>query len=125
MNLDAYTRHERVHIVGIEDGPLRGTVFSAKDNFDVAGKRTGAGNPTWLQTHNKATRSAPALQLLIDAGATLLGKTTMDEIAYGLTGRNAHYGTPLNPAAPERVPGGSSSGSASAVAGRVIFLRLG
>jgi amidase len=125
MNLDAYTRHERVHIVGIEDGPLRGTVFSAKDNFDVAGKRTGAGNPTWLQTHNKATRSAPALQLLIDAGATLLGKTTMDEIAYGLTGRNAHYGTPLNPAAPERVPGGSSSGSASAVAGRACDFALG
>ena len=125
MNLDAYTRHERVYIQGVEDGPLRGTVFAAKDNYDVAGKRTGAGNPTWLQTHNKSTRTAPALQRLLDAGATLLGKTLMDELAYGLTGRNAHYGIPLNPAAPERVPGGSSSGSASAVAGRACDFALG
>jgi amidase len=125
MNLDAYTRHELVHIVGVEDGPLRGTVFAAKDNFDVASKRTGGGNPTWLQTHNKAARTAPALQRLLDAGSTLLGKTLMDELAYGLTGRNAHYGTPLNPAAPERVPGGSSSGSASAVAGRACDFAVG
>ncbi|MBI1243684.1 MAG: amidase [Alphaproteobacteria bacterium] len=125
MNLDAYTRHERVKVSGVEDGPLRGTVFSAKDNFDVAGHRTSAGNPTWLQTHNKAIRTAPAVQTLLDAGSTLLGKTLMDELAYGLTGRNVHYGTPLNPAAPERVPGGSSSGSASAVAGRACDFAIG
>ena len=59
MNLDAYTRHERVHILGVEDGPLRGTVFSAKDNFDVAGKRTGAGNPTWLQTTTRPRAARP------------------------------------------------------------------
>lgn len=125
MNLDAYTRHERVKVTGLDDGPLRGTVFSAKDNFDVAGHRTAAGNPTWLQTHNKSTKTAPAVQALLDAGATLLGKTLMDELAYGLTGRNAHYGTPANPAAPDRVPGGSSSGSASAVAGRACDFAIG
>ncbi len=125
MNLDAYTRHERVKVSGAEDGPLRGTVFSAKDNFDISGHRTGAGNPTWLQTHNKATRTAPAVRTLLDAGATLLGKTLMDELAYGLTGRNMHYGMPVNPAAPERVPGGSSSGSASAVAGRACDFAIG
>jgi amidase len=125
MNLEAYTRHERVKITGTDDGPLRGTVFAAKDNFDIATRRTGAGSPTWLQTHNKATRTAPAVQALLDAGATLLGKTTMDELAYGLTGKNVHYGAPVNPAAPDRVTGGSSSGSASAVAGRACDFALG
>lgn len=125
MNLDAYTRHERVKISGAEDGPLRGTVFSAKDNYDISGHRTGAGSPTWLQTHNKATKTAPAVQALLDAGAMLLGKTLMDELAYGLTGRNIHYGTPANPAAPDRVPGGSSSGSAAAVAGRACDFAIG
>ncbi|MBI3507224.1 MAG: amidase [Proteobacteria bacterium] len=125
MNLDAYTRHERVKISGAEDGPLRGTVFAAKDNYEIAGHRTGGGNPTWLQTHNKATKTAAAVQALLDAGAMLLGKTLMDELAYGLTGRNLHYGTPANPAAPDRVPGGSSSGSAAAVAGRACDFALG
>ena len=125
MNLDAYTRHERVKISGAEDGPLRGTVFAAKDNYAIAGHRTGAGSPTWLQTHNKATKTADAIQALLDAGAMLLGKTLMDELAYGLTGRNVHYGIPANPAAPDRVPGGSSSGSAAAVAGRACDFALG
>lgn len=126
MNLDAYTRYERVRIAGNpEGGPLKGTVFAAKDLFDVAGRRTGAGNPTWLQTHNFATKTAPAIEKLVHAGATLLGKTQTVELAFGMTGANIHYGMPLNPAAPERVPGGSSSGSASAVAGRACDFALG
>jgi amidase len=56
------------------------------------------------------------LQALLDAGATIIGKNVMDEMAYSLAGENAHYGTPVNPAAPGRVPGGSSSGTAAAVA---------
>jgi amidase len=126
MNLDAYTRYERVRIAGNpEGGPLKGTVFAAKDLFDVVGRRTGAGNPTWLQTHNFATKTAPAIEKLVQAGATLLGKTQTVELAFGMTGANIHYGMPLNPAAPERVPGGSSSGSASAVAGRACDFALG
>lgn len=78
----------------------------------VAGHRTGFGNPVWLDTHPPATRTAPAVQALLDAGATLRGKTHMDELAYSLNGENVHYGTPRNPAAPGRIPGGSSSGSA-------------
>lgn len=126
MNLNAYTRYERVYVPGNpEGGPLQGLVFAAKDLFDVAGKRTGAGNPTWLQTHNMATATAPAIEKLLQAGATLSGKTQTIELAFGISGHNAHYGMPLNPAAPDRVPGGSSSGSASAVAGRACDFALG
>ena len=73
---------------------------------------TGFGNPTWAATHPPAAANAPAVQALLDAGAKLIGKTHMDELAYSLNGENAHYGTPVNPACPDRIPGGSSSGSA-------------
>lgn len=106
-------------------GPLHGLRFAAKDNFDVAGHVSGAGNPDWLRTHAPAEATAPAVQRLLDAGASLCGKTVMDELAYGSLGENAHYGTPANPAAPGRVPGGSSSGSASAVAGGLVDFALG
>lgn len=108
----------RFVVEGSPGGPLAGLSFGAKDLFDVKGHPTGFGNPTWLQTHPAAAEAhAPAVQVLLDAGATLTGKTHMDEIAYSLNGENTHYGTPLNPAAsPGRIPGGSSSGSASAVA---------
>ena len=126
MNLNAYTRYERVYVPGNPEGTaLHGLVFAAKDLFDVAGKRTGAGNPTWLQTHNLATATAPAIEKLLQAGATLSGKTQTIELAFGISGHNIHYGMPLNPAAPDRVPGGSSSGSASAVAGRACDFALG
>ena len=73
---------------------------------------TGFGNPTWQATHAPAAATAPAVQALLAAGAKLVGKTHMDELAYSLQGENAHYGTPVNPACPDRIPGGSSSGSA-------------
>jgi amidase len=63
--------------------------------------------------------------MLLEAGATIAGKTHTEEMAFSLTGENAHYGTPLNPAAPHRVPGGSSSGSAAAVAGRLVDFAIG
>ncbi|GFR45104.1 hypothetical protein Agub_g6481 [Astrephomene gubernaculifera] len=110
---------------GAQEGSLKGLKFAAKDLFDVAGHRTGFGNPVWLDTHPPATRTAPAVQTLLDAGATLYGKTHMDELAYSLNGENAHYGTPVNPAAPGRIPGGSSSGSAVAVAAGDVPLALG
>ena len=123
--LGAFCRENHIAIVGEEQGPLKGLTFAAKDLFDVAGARTGFGHPEWLRTHEPATKTAPAVQRLLDAGATLVGKTITDELAYSLTGENVHYGTPRNPRAPDCVPGGSSSGSASAVAGRLVDFALG
>ena len=107
------------------DGPLSGLTFAAKDIYDIAGHQTGCGSPDWAATHPVAERTAPAAKALLDAGATLIGKSHTDEIAYSLIGANAHYGTPLNSAAPDRVPGGSSSGSVSAVAAGLADIGLG
>lgn len=105
-----------VLIDGRPGQPLSGLTFVAKDLFDVAGHPTGGGNHDWARTHPIPTRHAWAVSKLLDAGATLTGKTITDEISLGILGENAFDGTPLNPKAPGRVPGGSSSGSASAVA---------
>ncbi|UDQ88682.1 amidase [Xanthobacter autotrophicus] len=106
-------------------GVLAGLAFAVKDVMDVAGTSTGNGHPDWLATHPPAARSAVAVDRLLAAGASLAGKTIADELCYSLTGENVHYGTPLNPAAPDRVPGGSSSGSASATAGGAVDFALG
>ncbi|CAN7066064.1 unnamed protein product [Brassica oleracea var. botrytis] len=99
---------------------LKGLTFAIKDIFDVEGRVTGFGNPDWLRTHSAATSTAPVVSSLLEAGATSLGITIMDEMAYSINGENAHYGTPVNPVASERVPGGSSSGSAVAVAAGLV-----
>ncbi|MCD0502758.1 amidase [Bordetella petrii] len=96
---------------------LEGLRLAVKDVFDVAGLRTGAGNPAWWRKQPIAQTSAPAVSALLAAGARWAGKTVTDELASSLTGSNVHYGTPVNPADPRRLPGGSSSGSAVAVAG--------
>ena len=121
----AFCPGPRVAVAGAAAGPLAGLAFAAKDNFDVAGHVTGAGNPDWARSHAPAPRTAAAVSLLLAAGANLAGKTQMDELAYGVVGENAHHGTPINPAAPDRVPGGSSSGSAVAVAGGLVDFALG
>jgi len=105
-----------IRIAGADGGPLAGLAFAVKDLFDVAGHPTGAGNPDWARSHPVPRRHAWAVQRLLDAGATLIGKTITDEVSLGILGENAFDGTPLNPRARDRVPGGSSSGSASAVA---------
>lgn len=115
----------RFTIAGAATGPLAALTFGAKDLFDIAGRITGCGNPDWARTHGAATLTAPAVHALLDAGATLAGKTHTDELAYSLMGVNAHYGTPLNSAAPDRVPGGSSSGSAAATAAGLVDFGLG
>jgi amidase len=112
----AFCPHGRFTVAGAAMGPLAGLRFGAKDLFDIAGHTTGAGNPRWLETHEPARRTASSVQALLDAGASLMGKTITDELAYSLNGDNLHYGTPVNVNAPGRVPGGSSSGSAAAVA---------
>jgi amidase len=123
--LGAFCRHTHVERTGAADGPLAGLTFGLKDVFDVAGERTGFGSPDWLRTHPPAERSAWVTDRLLDAGATLVGRTHTEEMAFSLTGENAHYGTPVNPVAPLRVPGGSSSGSASAVAGGLVEFAIG
>jgi amidase len=110
---------------GPSSGPLAGVTVGVKDVIDIAGKVTGAGNPTFLASHAAAARSAEAVQRLVAAGAVVVGKTISDELAYSLDGVNAHYGTPRNLAAPGRVAGGSSSGSASAVTAGLVDLGLG
>jgi len=114
-----------VRIEGRAGGPLAGLNFAAKDLFDVAGKPTGGGNPDWARQNPVPTRHAWAVQTLLNAGATLIGKTITDEVSLGILGENAFEGTPLNPAAPGHVPGGSSSGSASAVAQGICDTALG
>ncbi len=123
--LNAFCTHATARLQGAPAGPLAGLVFAAKDLFDIAGHVTGAGNPDWLALHAPAERTAPVVQALVDAGATMVGKTHTDELSRGIFGENAHYGLPINPNAPGRVPGGSSSGSAAAVAGRLVDFALG
>ena len=123
--LGAFCTHSRPVSAGSGEGPLKGLAFAVKDVFDIAGYKTGFGSPEWLATHEPATATASAVQRLLDAGARMVGKTLTDELAYSLTGENVHYGTPVNPAAPDRVPGGSSNGSASAVAGGLVDFALG
>ena len=123
--LGAFCRENHIELRGADAGPLVGLTFAAKDIYDVAGARTGFGNPDWLRTHEPAARTAPAVQRLLDAGARLVGKTHTEEMAWSLTGENAHYGTPVNVNAPGRIPGGSSSGSAAAVAAGLVDFALG
>jgi amidase len=112
----------------VEGGPtgrLRGLTFAVKDLIDTQGTVTGAGNPDWRRAHSPAEAHAPVVQRLLDAGATLVGRTITDELAFSLEGENHFEGTPVNPAAPERLPGGSSSGSAVAVAAGLVDFALG
>lgn len=124
-NLDAFCKDTDAYLAGKPSGPLSGLTFAAKDIFDVAGHVTGGGNPDWKATHPPAERNAWIVETLVNAGATMVGKTHTDELTRGILGENAHYGTPINTKAPDRVPGGSSSGSASAVAGGLVDFALG
>jgi amidase len=124
-NLGAFCRHTHVEVKGRGVGPLANLVCGVKDIYDIAGHKTGFGSPDWLATRGPATRTAPTVQALLDAGADVVGKTNTDELTFSLTGENAHYGTPINVNAPGRIPGGSSSGSAVAVAGGLADFALG
>ena len=113
-----------ITIGGQTKGPLAGRRFVVKDLFDVAGTPTRAGSPDWNRQRPHPDRHAAAVEKLLDAGAKLIGKTITDEISLGILGENVFDGTPQNPACPGRVPGGSSAGSAAAVAGRYCDFAL-
>ncbi|WP_050477824.1 amidase [Herbaspirillum rhizosphaerae] len=121
----AWVPHGHFVVAGARQGTLAGLRFAVKDVFDVAGHPTGAGNPTWLATHPVPHVTSPIVATLLAAGATLVGKTVTDELAYSIHGDNVHYGTPINTRAPDRVPGGSSSGSVAAVAAGLCDFALG
>ncbi|MBV9890179.1 MAG: amidase, partial [Rhizobacter sp.] len=115
---DAPVRHA-------DAGPLAGLTFAVKDLYDVAGYPTSGGQPFVLAMSGIKTTTAPAVQRLLDAGARFVGKTITDEFAFSMNGQNAHFGSPVNGAAPDRITGGSSSGSASAVSNGLCDLALG
>ena len=110
---------------GRASGPLGGLMAAVKDMYDIQGERTGGGSPEWLATHAPAQAHATAVARLLEAGATIIGKTVCDEFFFSLSGANAHYGTPVNVRAAGRLPGGSSSGSAAAVAAGACSIALG
>jgi amidase len=123
--IGAFVPGPRVRIEGRAGGPLSGLTFAAKDLFDVAGVPTGGGNHDWPTGRAIPARHSWAVQTLLDGGATLIGKTITDEVSLGILGENAFDGTPVNVNAPGRVPGGSSSGSAAAVAAGICDTALG
>jgi len=123
--VDAFVPGEIFELGGRSEGQLAGLNFAVKDLFDVVGRKTGGGNPSWKESHAPAARSAAAVERLLYAGAKVVGKTITDELAYSIVGKNWHYGTPRNGAASERMPGGSSSGSASAVSNGLCDFALG
>jgi len=123
--LDAFCKDTDAYLAGPEGRPLSDLKYAAKDIFDVAGFVTGGGNPDWKATHPPADQHAWIVETLLNAGATMVGKTHTDELTRGILGENAHYGTPINSRALGRVPGGSSSGSAAAVAGGLVDFALG
>ena len=102
--------------------PLAGITFAAKDNIDVLGLPTTAACPSWTTTPSE---NATVVSRLIKAGATCLGKTNMDQFATGLVGTRSPYGVPVNPLDAKLIPGGSSSGSAVAVASGLVDFALG
>ena len=112
-------------IKGSASGPLAGLTAAVKDLYDIAGCRTGGGNPEWLAAHEPARAHAASVAKILAAGATITGKTICDEFFFSGTGINAHYGAPANVRAPGRIPGGSSSGSAAAVAAEACDFALG
>ena len=122
---NAFVAGPRTMIAGAASGPLAGLNFAVKDLIDIAGVPTGGGNPDWPRANPVPARHAWVVETLLGAGASVVGKTITDEVSLGILGENAHDGTPTNPAAPGRVPGGSSSGSAAAVAGEVCDFALG
>lgn len=123
--VNAFVPGTLVPIAGKAGGPLGGLSFAVKDLFDVAGLPTGGGNHDWALVHPVPNRHGWAVQTLLDAGASFVGKTITDEVSLGILGENAFDGTPINTAAPERVPGGSSSGAAAAVAAGLCDTALG
>lgn len=122
---NAFLDMPQVAVPNAESGLLAGLSLAVKDIFDVAGYRTGCGNPDRYAEAIPATTTAPAVQMLLNAGARFAGKTQTEELAFSMIGQNVHFPHPENPAALGRVTGGSSSGSVAAVAGGLVDIATG
>jgi len=123
--LNAFLDLPDVPVESTATGSLAGLTLGVKDIFDVKGYVTGCGNPDRFDEGKPATTTAPAVQKLLDAGARFIGKAQTEELAFAMIGQNVHFPNPVNPAAPDRVTGGSSSGSAAAVAGGLADIATG
>jgi amidase len=121
----AFVPGARCTVAASGRGRLDGMALAVKDLIDVQGTVTGGGNPHWAASHGPASAHAAVVAALLAAGAHVCGKTVTDELAFSLEGRNWHYGTPVNPLLPDCLPGGSSSGSAVAVAAGLADIALG
>ncbi|MFM9424833.1 amidase [Variovorax sp. GrIS 2.14] len=121
----AFVPYPDIAVPRAATGPLADLSFAVKDLYDVAGYPTGGGSPIVLAMSGIKTRTAPSVQKLLDAGARFVGKTVTDELAFSMNGNNAHFGAPINGAAKDRITGGSSSGSASAVSSSLCDFALG
>ena len=121
----AFMPYPPVAVPNAGTGSLAGLTFAVKDLFDVAGYPTSAGNPMWLAMSGIKTSTAPTVQRLLDHGARFVGKVITDEMAFSMNGQNAHFGSPINGAAPDRITGGSSCGSAAAVSNHLCDVALG
>lgn len=115
----------KLNITPYKSGRLDGLTFAVKDNIDIAGFKTSYGSKPWFNMHPPAVSHAVCVELLLNEGASCIGKTISDELTCSLDGESYFYGTPVNPKAPERIPGGSSSGSASAVACGLVDFAIG
>ncbi|HZP61711.1 MAG TPA: amidase family protein, partial [Opitutaceae bacterium] len=123
LPLDELRAHAlRIEARGPAAQPLFGMPFAIKDNIDLAGAPTTAACREFAYV---PAESAPVVQRLIDAGAIPIGKTNLDQFATGLVGTRSPYGTPRNPFRADVIPGGSSSGSAVAVAAGLVSFALG
>src|SRR5262249_14948280 len=112
-------------IKGPASGPLAGLRAVVKDMYDIAGERTGCGNPEWRATHTPTTGHCPPVQIILNAAPTITRNTVGDEIFYRLSSAKAQYGTPVNARAPGRLPGGSSAGAAAACGAGLCDFALG
>jgi amidase len=123
--LNAFLDLPEVSVPHAESGPLAGLTLAVKDIFDVAGYVTGCGNPRKAAEAKPAKRTASAVKMILDAGARFLGKTQTEELAFSMIGQNVHFPHPVNPRAPDRITGGSSSGSVASVAGGLADIAIG
>jgi aspartyl-tRNA(Asn)/glutamyl-tRNA(Gln) amidotransferase subunit A len=121
--LQAARRADEELADGKDRGPLHGIPIALKDNFYTKGVRTTDGSK--LFTDYIPTHDSAVTEKLREAGAVMVGKTTMHELAYGVTSNNKHFGTVHNPHHPERIPGGSSGGSGAAVQSGMVFMAMG
>ena len=124
-DLNAWCDYPPAEVPHALDGPLAGMTLAVKDIYQVAGFPNGWGSPTRLAEAAPDTETAPVVQALLDAGARVVGKAQCEELCFSLTGINKHYGAPVNPRAPGRVTGGSSSGSVSLTAAGAVDIATG